>query len=61
MDKGIELMTADVYFSFYGQWSNIPKLIEALSEDGSSGQHIEASNVDPSAGAANFPNPVYIA
>lgn len=29
---------------------NIPKLIEALSEDGSSGQHIEASNVDPSAG-----------
>lgn len=54
-------MTDDVYFSFYGQWSNIPKLIEALSEDGSSGQNIEASNVDPSAGAENFPNPVYIA
>ena len=38
---------------------NIPKIIESLSVDGSSGQQIESSNVDPSSGAV-FTEYIYI-
>jgi len=35
---------------WFGVYRNFPKIIEALSVDGASGQHIESSNIDPSSG-----------
>lgn len=34
----------------FGLYRNSPKIIEALSVDGASGQQIESSNFDPSSG-----------
>jgi hypothetical protein len=36
---------------------NLPKIIEALSADGSGGHQIEASTVDPSLGAVLYSSP----
>lgn len=38
------------YAAIFEHWRNVPKIIESLSVDGSSGQLIESSKVDPSSG-----------
>ena len=40
-----------VHDVIFGTCRNLPKIIEALSADGSCGQHIESSNTDSVSGA----------